>query len=240
MLGDRVRFLGWVQDLPALYGAIDVVALTSRSEGTPVALIEAAASGTPVVATGVGGVPDVVRDRETGLLVPPRDPVAVAAQLVTLLEDPQGARRMGEEGALGARPLLPGAPGRRPHPPLPGAAGALGRGRPPDGASDTRRHRIGSPVDALDRSRARHRRRRVHRLLCRRLVADGAQVVGLDDLSTGSLENLRDAPEVDLVQADLVDEAAVAAAARGCRAIFHHGAKLSVPWSMEFPGSRPT
>ena len=103
MLGDRVRFLGWVQDLPALYGAIDVVALTSRSEGTPVALIEAAASGTPVVATGVGGVPDVVRDRETGLLVPPRDPVAVAAQLVTLLEDPQGARRMGEEGARWVR-----------------------------------------------------------------------------------------------------------------------------------------
>ncbi len=99
MLGDRVRFLGWVQDLPALYGAIDVVALTSRSEGTPVALIEAAASGTPVVATGVGGVPEVVRDRRTGLLVPPGDPVAVAAQLLTLLEDPEGARRMGEEGA---------------------------------------------------------------------------------------------------------------------------------------------
>ncbi|MGZ8744842.1 MAG: glycosyltransferase family 4 protein, partial [Nocardioides sp.] len=103
MLGDRVRFLGWVQDLPALYGAIDVVALTSRSEGTPVALIEAAASGTPVVATGVGGVPEVVRDRETGLLVPPRDPVAVAAQLLTLLQDPQGAHKMGEEGARWVR-----------------------------------------------------------------------------------------------------------------------------------------
>ncbi|MDH4113621.1 MAG: glycosyltransferase [Actinomycetota bacterium] len=99
MLGDRVRFLGWVEDLPSLYGALDVVVLTSRSEGTPVALIEAAASGTPVVATGVGGVPEVVRDRETGLLVPPRDPVAVAAQILTLLQDPQGARKMGEEGA---------------------------------------------------------------------------------------------------------------------------------------------
>jgi glycosyltransferase involved in cell wall biosynthesis len=98
-LGDRVRFLGWVDDLPALYGAVDIVALTSRSEGTPVALIEAAASGTPVVATGVGGVPDVVRDRKTGLLVPPGDPVAVAAQLLTLLQDPQGAQKMGEEGA---------------------------------------------------------------------------------------------------------------------------------------------
>lgn len=99
VLGDRVRFLGWVHDLPALYGALDVVALTSRLEGTPVSLIEAAASGTPAVATAVGGVAEVVRDRETGVLVPPNDPVAVAAQLLTLLADPHGARRMGEEGA---------------------------------------------------------------------------------------------------------------------------------------------
>jgi glycosyltransferase involved in cell wall biosynthesis len=103
MLGDRVRFLGWVQDLPALYGALDVVALTSRSEGTPIALIEAAASGTPAVATGVGGVPEVVCDRRTGLLVPPGDPVSVATQLLTLLEDPEGARKMGEEGATWVR-----------------------------------------------------------------------------------------------------------------------------------------
>lgn len=103
MLGERAHFVGWVNDLPALYGALDVVALTSRLEGTPVALIEAAASGTPVVATEVGGVPDVVRHGRTGLLVPPRDPVAVAAQLVTLLDDPEGARRMGEEGAQWVR-----------------------------------------------------------------------------------------------------------------------------------------
>lgn len=99
MLGDRVRFLGWVDDLPTLYGAFDVVALTSRLEGTPVSLIEASAAGKPVVATNVGGVGDVVRDGNTGLLVPPRDPVAVAANVLTLLQDPEGARRMGEEGA---------------------------------------------------------------------------------------------------------------------------------------------
>lgn len=103
MLGDRVRFLGWVEDLPVLYGALDVVALTSRLEGTPVALIEAAASGTPAVATAVGGVSEVVRDGRTGLLVPPRDPVAVAAQLLTLVDDREGARRMGEEGARWVR-----------------------------------------------------------------------------------------------------------------------------------------
>ena len=56
LLGDRVRFLGWVHDLPALYAAFDVVVLTSKLEGTPVALIEAAAAGRPVVATNVGGV----------------------------------------------------------------------------------------------------------------------------------------------------------------------------------------
>jgi glycosyltransferase involved in cell wall biosynthesis len=103
LLGDRAVFLGWVHDLSALYGAMDVVALTSRLEGTPVALIEAAASGTPVVATNVGGVREIVRDRTSGLLVPPHDPAAVAANLVALLEDPEGARRMGEEGATWVR-----------------------------------------------------------------------------------------------------------------------------------------
>jgi glycosyltransferase involved in cell wall biosynthesis len=102
-LGDRVHFLGWVQDLPALYGAVDVVALTSRLESRPAALIEAAAWGTPTVATAVGGVQDVVRDGATGLLVPPQDPVALATQLLTLLDDPEGARRMGEEGARWVR-----------------------------------------------------------------------------------------------------------------------------------------
>ena len=72
--------------------------------------------------------------------------------------------------------------------------------------------------------------------LCRRLVSDGLDVVGLDDLSDGSLENLRDVPQVRFVEADLRDEAAVAGAAAGCGAIFHQGAKRSVPRSMEQPG----
>jgi nucleoside-diphosphate-sugar epimerase len=72
--------------------------------------------------------------------------------------------------------------------------------------------------------------------LARRLVADGVEVVGLDDLSDGSLENLRDVPEVRFVEADLRDEQAVAAAAQECSAIYHQGAKRSVPRSMEQPG----
>jgi len=95
--------MGWVDDLPTLYSAFDVVALTSRLEGTPVSLIEAAAAGKPVVATNVGGVSEVVRDGNTGLLVPPNDPVAVATSIENLLADPEGARRMGDEGATWVR-----------------------------------------------------------------------------------------------------------------------------------------
>jgi UDP-glucose 4-epimerase len=71
--------------------------------------------------------------------------------------------------------------------------------------------------------------------LCRRLVADGHDVVGLDDLSDGSLDNLTDAPEVRFAQADLLDETAVAEAAAGCTAILHQGAMRSVPRSIEQP-----
>ena len=71
--------------------------------------------------------------------------------------------------------------------------------------------------------------------LSRRLVAEGVEVVGLDDLSDGSLDNLRDVPEVRFVEADIRDEAAVAEAARGCTTIYHQGAKRAVPRSMAFP-----
>lgn len=95
MLGDRVQFLGWVFDLAALYGALDVVVLSSRNEGTPVALIEAGAAGKAVVATRVGGVPDVVRDGVTGALVNAGDADAMAAEILALLEAPHRAEMMG-------------------------------------------------------------------------------------------------------------------------------------------------
>jgi nucleoside-diphosphate-sugar epimerase len=68
------------------------------------------------------------------------------------------------------------------------------------------------------------------------LVAEGHQVVGLDNLSDGSLDNLDRVPEVDLVEGDLRDEETVMRAARGCRVIFHQGALRSVPRSMAMPG----
>ena len=71
--------------------------------------------------------------------------------------------------------------------------------------------------------------------LCRRLVADGTEVVGLDDLSDGKLENLADVPEVRFAQGDLREEDDVKAAAAGCSVIFHQGAMRSVPRSIAEP-----
>jgi len=94
---ERVEF-GFHEDVPALLESLDVVALPSWTEGLPVVLLEAMAHARPVVATPVGGTPELVVDGETGLLVPPRDPEALAAALRRLLEDPDLARRLGEAG----------------------------------------------------------------------------------------------------------------------------------------------
>lgn len=97
-IGDRVHMAGWVLDIPAAIADMDVVALTSRNEGTPVSLIEASACGRPVVATDVGGVRAVVRDGETGILVSASDVSAVAAGLERVLGDQALAARMGAAG----------------------------------------------------------------------------------------------------------------------------------------------
>jgi glycosyltransferase involved in cell wall biosynthesis len=97
-LADRVRFLGWRGDLRRVYADLDVVALSSRNEGSPVALIEALASARPVVSTNVGGVPEVVLNGRTGLTVGPSDPPALAAAIVRLLQDRAYAERLGRAG----------------------------------------------------------------------------------------------------------------------------------------------
>lgn len=94
-IGERVRWLGWRRDLPTIYGATDVFALTSRNEGTPVALIEAMAAGVPGVSTNVGGVADVISDQSIGVLVPPDAPAALAAAVTRLLADDHGRHEMG-------------------------------------------------------------------------------------------------------------------------------------------------
>ena len=88
----RVHFTGWCDDVPAAMSDLDVVALSSRNEGTPVALIEALAARRPVVATRVGGVEHVVVPDRTGLVVPPNDPQSLAGAIRRLLDDrPLGA-----------------------------------------------------------------------------------------------------------------------------------------------------
>jgi glycosyltransferase involved in cell wall biosynthesis len=99
-INGRVRFLGWRRDLETVYGATDVFLLTSRNEGTPVALIESLAAAVPGVSTDVGGVRDVIDGNHAGLLAPFGDARALADHVVTLLADRDRRRRMGEAGRL--------------------------------------------------------------------------------------------------------------------------------------------
>jgi glycosyltransferase involved in cell wall biosynthesis len=93
-----VRFLGTRSDIPELLAAMDIALTTSDYEGSPLSVMEYMEAGLPVVATRVGGVPDIVVDGETGIIVPPRDPAAVAREVGRLLKHADEARRMGEAG----------------------------------------------------------------------------------------------------------------------------------------------
>lgn len=96
-LGARLRFTGWEGDVAAVYADLDVLVCCSDNEGTPVSVIEAMAAGTPVVATSVGGVPDVVREDE-GRLVPRGDGAALAEAILDLLADPSARAASGRRG----------------------------------------------------------------------------------------------------------------------------------------------
>jgi glycosyltransferase involved in cell wall biosynthesis len=85
-----VRFHGLVPDAARLVRAFDVIAISSRTEGTPIVLLEAMAAGVPVVASRVGGIPDVVTGREA-LLVPPAQPDLLASALAAVLRAPRSA-----------------------------------------------------------------------------------------------------------------------------------------------------
>ena len=106
-LGDRFFLLGRRDDVPEVLADLDVFALSSDFEGMCLAVAEALAVGTPVVATEVGGVPQTVVHGETGLLVPPRDPDAIAAAINRLLADPDEAARLARAGGERVRRLYP-------------------------------------------------------------------------------------------------------------------------------------
>ena len=102
-LSTAVRFVGWSGSTAAWYAAADIIALTSEREGTPLALIEAAASGRPVVAMAAGGVADIVIDGSTGYVVPVGDVTSFAERLATLAGDPTLRARMGAAAPAHAR-----------------------------------------------------------------------------------------------------------------------------------------
>lgn len=97
-VADRVLLPGHREDVAGVLEAADLFALPSLNEGLGLALVEAMAMGLATVASGVGGVPEVVVDGETGLLTPPRDAGALAKAILRLMEDEGLRRRMGEAG----------------------------------------------------------------------------------------------------------------------------------------------
>jgi glycosyltransferase involved in cell wall biosynthesis len=97
-LTEHVIFHGEVGDIPALLARARLFVLPSQSEGISLTLLEAMARGLPIVTTGVGGNPEVVEANTTGLLVPARDPEALAQAIVTALADPARGRQMGAAG----------------------------------------------------------------------------------------------------------------------------------------------
>lgn len=97
-VGGQVRMLGYRTDVANVLAAADVGVLSSDSEGSPLAVMEYMAAGKPVVAPRVGGIPDLVEDGVTGILVERRDPEALAAGVAAVLGDPARAEKMGRAG----------------------------------------------------------------------------------------------------------------------------------------------
>jgi glycosyltransferase involved in cell wall biosynthesis len=100
---EQVRFLGFRTDVSDLLSAADFFALPSHTEGLPLSVLEAMAHGLPVVATPVGGIPEIVTEGESGILVPVDEPEALARTIARLVQDAGLRRSMGEAGARAAR-----------------------------------------------------------------------------------------------------------------------------------------
>jgi glycosyltransferase involved in cell wall biosynthesis len=102
-LTGHVKFLGWIDDLHSVLPRWDVFVMPSLEEGFPIAALEAMAAGLPVVASSVGGVPELVVDGKTGWLVPPGDAEALAARLRLLLRSPEERLTMGAKARARVR-----------------------------------------------------------------------------------------------------------------------------------------
>ena len=101
-IADRVRFLGPREDIPAIMQALDLLVVNSWAEGFGLVIVEAMASGTPVLATAVGGVPEIISHGKNGWLIPPRDEQTLAAAIVALSRQPQLRAEIAEQGRQAA------------------------------------------------------------------------------------------------------------------------------------------
>jgi glycosyltransferase involved in cell wall biosynthesis len=99
-IAGHVRFLGWRPDVARVVAACDIFCLPSRNEGMGKVLVEAMAMGKPIIASSIGGIPDMVRSGENGILVPVGDAAAWAEAIARLCRDPEERRRMGDAGML--------------------------------------------------------------------------------------------------------------------------------------------
>jgi glycosyltransferase involved in cell wall biosynthesis len=94
----RINFLGWRNDIDEIMPLFDIFVLPSLNEGMGRVLVEAMAAGKPIVASNVGGIPDLVKHDHNGLLVPPGDEKALAAAIRQLINYPEKAKMMGQRG----------------------------------------------------------------------------------------------------------------------------------------------
>ncbi len=102
-IGEAVIFAGHRRDIPELLAATDVLCISSNYEGTPLVLFEAMASGKAIVSTAVDGCREVIQDKRTGLLVPPRDPDALAMAILKVTEDGTLRGRLGEAARVASK-----------------------------------------------------------------------------------------------------------------------------------------
>lgn len=114
-IGHKVRFLGYLEDIPKIYGILDILVMPSRWEGFGLALVEAMAMGLPIVTTDVGGIPEVVVPNETALIVPPENAGSIAEAVGRLLRAPDLTAKFSDAGQIRAEQFSHERIGRQTH-----------------------------------------------------------------------------------------------------------------------------
>jgi len=102
-LSKNIFFIPSVKNISSILALIDVFVMSSNQEGLGLSIMEAQAMGLPVIATFVGGIPELIEDNKTGILIPPQDPNIIAKAIISLLEDKQRAKQLGENAKRSIR-----------------------------------------------------------------------------------------------------------------------------------------